>query len=195
MKKLFPILTLLLLNGCFSENYNKPLTGDYYYVYSEDRLRASVMEKCDGGYGGNIEQGVYYVEWNDDFIIAKQHPSSRTLVFIQSNIKEQKDSIHCYNKPLFPYPDNSEQVVDSLVKIAKVEQNDQHTSDTPVKIITLYYIIDLKNKVKKTNYYGDTILVDETYIAYNVMALEMLRNKLKVPKSLPNSIYVEEFDK
>jgi len=192
--KVFLLLVIMtiFLTSCDTHEH---LTGNYYLGYADSEEQTSVRQKCYSGYTGNIGGGIFYVEWNDDFIIAKQHPTLSDIDFILGNIRRNKDTLNSFNQSSLIFQNNSEQVIDSLTKLVIRNTKIKSVFDyTLIKSITFYYLIDLKNKIKVKNRNNNDIIVDVTYFCYNLNGLIKLKCKLNVPAILPNYKYLYRLD-
>lgn len=82
IKNCFVILfASLLLTSCFfgDNPYDtKKLTKDFWLVWFENKTQKSIICSVDGNIGNAvIEETVFAVGFNNDFIIAKQHPAAK----------------------------------------------------------------------------------------------------------------------
>lgn len=82
----------LILNSCggFGFLYQKHLTDDIWLIAVDEIEQMSVtLKDSDNGYSGIIEETVFAVGYNNDYLIAKQHPRK----FPEP---QQKDSTNYY---------------------------------------------------------------------------------------------------
>jgi len=82
---LFAVVTSLLsgVHGCiWTEGLwyeDDDLPGEYAVWAVDERSNAAIVEKKGGGLAGSVVPSmVFAYGWNDDFIIAKQHPRHAT---------------------------------------------------------------------------------------------------------------------
>ncbi len=78
-KSIFTFLLIIsILNSCQYGLHSKKIEGNYYLTYVDDEFDTSVSYMFDdGSCVGVVNDGVYAVGFNSDFIIVKAHPFYR----------------------------------------------------------------------------------------------------------------------
>ena len=153
-----------ILTGCFhfDTNTNDNIIGNYYVLAiddSEEFLTYST-EKGGGGFSTLVDGSVYEVLWNDNYILAKQHPEDSVSVIAYNHIRGKiwSDTIKTMK---LSGNINSKQYLDTLLNpelnkavdiIAKVNFNKRimtgdltFIKDVKQTDISFYYLIDIKN--------------------------------------------------
>jgi hypothetical protein len=81
MKKYIILAFILCLFSCslgFAENQH--LFGNYYLTATDVEEQMSLSyQVSDSGYAGIIEETVFAVGYNKEYIIAKQHPANKEI--------------------------------------------------------------------------------------------------------------------
>ena len=172
-----------LFVSCLDEKINSTLiTKDYYLKWVYEKSNQTLLKSKDDGKSGRIEIGetVFAVGFNDNFIIAKQHPNKEEE--ISERLFGKSDEIEGYllenpNDTVYLAKDDS---------IHKKNGKWYHLSNgwnpadslKPYKKITNYYIIDLKTEKK--------------YSLLNKKEFEQKRIELGIPKNLEFTIIENE---
>ena len=156
MKQLFFIgLFGLLLTGCYfgdNPSREKKLTKDFWLAWWDNKVNQEITLSNKDAFNGTgvIDKTVYAVGYDDNFIIAKQHPDKQDEIkkslFGKRNYKEHfeisnlADTIYL-NKGDTIYHENNKWYHTN---------NDWTVPDSlkPYKRITYFHIIDIRNYVK-----------------------------------------------
>ena len=183
------VITLIIIanlfTSCLDEKINSRLIAkDYYLNWVYEKSDQTLLKSNDDGKSGSIEiaETVFAVGYNENFIIAKQHPNKEDEIskrlFSKSDENEgyllenpndtvylaKDDSIHEKNGKWY-HLSNGWNPADSL---------------KPYKKITNYYIIDLKTEKK--------------YSLLNKTEFEEKRIELGIPKNLKFTIIEKELE-
>ena len=90
-------LLLSQLTGCWQTAvYDEKLTGPYHLSAIDDYGQMSVcyvLEKEDSCIG-RVDETVFSVGWNEQFIVAKQHPSGDRSVTYYFILEMKKDGVY-----------------------------------------------------------------------------------------------------
>mgnify|MGYP006906385556 CR=1 FL=1 len=161
MKKItFTLLTCLtILTGCFGfdTNTDDNIIGNYYAVAIDDSEESLSYNTNIGGGGFSrilVGSAVYEVQWNDNFILTKQHPEEKieSLIYSKIRFKIWRDITH----PM-KLKDHTELYFDTLLNnkvdsIAKGEFQRRMSNGelsfiktTKREDLSLYYLIDIQN--------------------------------------------------
>lgn len=143
------IIIPTLLTSCFWGSYkNEQIVGPYFLSApdSPDQMSIVYTEKEDYSGGGVvIDRTIYEIEWNKDFIVAKQHPSNIKRTITEIYVGHKFDSLKKTGQVT-----NIHLIADSLGKrkYALEEQSGRFeiTKDKNKNDVTLYYLIDVKTK-------------------------------------------------
>lgn len=158
MKKLILIgLSALLLTGCFygnEANSNHKLTKDFWLNWWGDSTDQNILlsEDSDGHSGiGVIEQTVFAVGYNDNFIIAKQHPDKEEEVSKRLfGDQNSKGDIEITNLADTVFLSKADRIYQDNGKWYHVS-NLWNPPDSlkPYKKITYFHIVDIRNYKRK----------------------------------------------
>jgi len=188
MRKIFQAICIIiptLLTSCFWRSYkNEQIVGPYFLAApdSPDQMCIVYTEKEDYSGGGVIiDRIVYEVEWNKDFIVAKQHPTNIKRTITEIYVGHKFDSLKKIGLDI-----NIHSIADSLgkKKYALEEQGGRFeiTKDQNKNVVTLYYLIDVKTK----QYWPTLFLSQEE--------LESAKKTLLVGQ-LDNRLYFDALDR
>jgi len=135
---------LSLLAGCMDwESYH--VTGKYYLTAVDQGKNMSISYPTDSAgnlYATVVLPTVFEVEWNNNFIVAKQHPQS-TFEAVQQVLYQQLiDSLKNRGSTR-----NMSWKADSLSKRrADIIVNSREFRKTKKEGVTLYYVIDVRKE-------------------------------------------------
>lgn len=74
MKSLLRILIIFLIPSCHFGDFSEPLTANYELDAIDVKRDMSIYVSIDESWVGVVDATVFAVGYNEDFIIAKQHP-------------------------------------------------------------------------------------------------------------------------
>ena len=187
MKKLILIgLTSLLITGCFwgdEATSNTKLTKDFWLNWWADNTDQHILLSFDDtGNGGTpiIKQTVFAVGYNNNFIIAKQHPNKEEEIserlFSDQN---SKGDFEIKNLGDTVYLSKDDRIYYDSGKLYH-RSNGWNPPDSlkPYRKITFYHIIDIRNYDRKNH---------DKYIVYTFKSEKEFikkRHKLRVPEKL-----------
>ena len=131
MKKLllFGLMTFLL-SCSLGMDIERNIVGNYYLTAPDDDEQLGLTYRYPGdenGYGGIIEQTVFAVGFNKQFIIAKQHPPNKEIT----------------NYFILPYNLNKEPKNEDLIGPLTLKEFEQKKKE--LKIENLDFTIVYKN--------------------------------------------------
>ena len=158
MKKLILIgLSALLLTGCFwgdEPTSNRKLTKDFWLNWWSDSTDQHILlSTTDDGNGGSfvIKQTVFAVGFNDNFIIAKQHPDKEEEVS-ESLFRDQnsKGDFEIKNLADTLYLSKDDRIYQDSGKWYHIS-NGWNPPDSlkPYKKITYFHIVDIRHYNRK----------------------------------------------
>ncbi|MBI3503003.1 MAG: hypothetical protein HY063_14530 [Bacteroidetes bacterium] len=171
MKKiflLFFLIFILFLTGCF-DTVEETHIYDQYIILAIDVSdnMCIVFKNEDYSNSTVIAPTVFDVEWNNDYILAKQHPASFKNAIISDFYPKIFDSLRKNN-----WEDDIYWRADSLATI-KYKKNFKlglynDFIDKSKNEITLYYLIDTRFNDKKGKLYLTLSELDKDLIKLNV---------------------------
>ena len=153
MKKLLIIsLTTLILTGClFDEQIEtKHLTKDFNLAWgAEKRYQALYLNSDHNEYGGFtiIPETVYAIGFDEEFIIAKQHPNLQEGIGNRLFGNHEKGGDYLLTNPADTiYLSREDSIYEKNGKWYHISNGWDPPSDLfPYKDSTYYYIIDIRN--------------------------------------------------
>jgi hypothetical protein len=178
------ILISILLTGCiFDTIENKHLIGSYFLVAVDTPQSMAIVyneEKDNSGGAEVILPTIFEVEWNNKFIVAKQHPENTEETISDTYRKQIFDSLKKSNTQ------NMYILSDSLVK-KKYSANKETGKfggfiSKSQNEITFYFLIDTRTKTQYATLY------------FTESELDSAKNKLNVGQ-LDNKKYFDYLDK
>lgn len=195
-RSLLITLIILTLTGClFDEQIEtKHLTKDFNLAWwAETRYQALYLNSDHNEYGGStiIPETVYAIGFDDEFIIAKQHPNKEEEIQERLFIREAENDDYMLK--------SAEDTIWLSSKDSIYEKNGKwyHISNGwnpprnlfPYKDSTYYYIIDIRN-------YGNIRDWDRNsvYKLDNQRDFENKRNELGVSANLDYTIVSKELE-
>ena len=100
-----------MLSGCgLGFSHNEHLIGPYRLIAVDTSEQMTVVyDLGDGGFVGRIPQTVFSVGWNDNYIVAKQHPNNNRSFTNYYFLEIAKDSAHAGPKESVTGPLTQEQ--------------------------------------------------------------------------------------
>ncbi|QHT71246.1 DUF3997 domain-containing protein [Rhodocytophaga rosea] len=100
--KVLSLFLLILLTSCFGSYKNEKIIGPYSIIALDIPTDMCIIHNEKEDYSGGsvvVSNTVFEVEWNNNFIVAKQHPNSYVLKSLLKNQpKELIDSYLTKNK-------------------------------------------------------------------------------------------------
>lgn len=169
-------LVSLTLTGCIFDTVEDEQIAGPYFVLAVDlpeNMCIVYNEKEDHSGGGHVvSPTVYEIEWNDNFIVAKQHPKNDIEELVLNDYREHAfDSLKKSGQM-----EHIHSISDSLSKV-KFEVNKQaglfdKLKEKNKKDITLYYLIDTREKSPYSTLFLSKQELDSELIKLNVGRLD-----------------------
>ena len=177
-------VSLVFMSLDYNDSYDKILVGNYKLHWSFEEREMMLLYKEKEAYGSDIvvDETVFYVEWNNNFIIAKQHPNKQ---------EEIEKRLFKYSKEYNAYLlDNPSDTI-YLSKDDSIYKKDGkwlHISNGwngvdslyPYKGETFYHLIDIRNKEYKLYTFDSEQELDSARIVFNIPP--KLKNKLRLKR-------------
>ena len=189
--KLKKTLVILLIGISFSSCLDDPITArkvtkDYYLNWVYDNSDQILLRSSDEGKSGSIEisETVFAVGFNDNFIIAKQHPNLEEEISKRLFGNHEKGGDYLLTNPADTiYLSKEDGIYEKNGKWYHIT-NGWNPPDSlkPYKKITFYHIIDIRKKKAKK------------YKFDNESEFWAKRQNLGIPKNLNFSIIAKDLE-
>ncbi len=173
----YAIFLLFLISvsvtSCFDTIKNEQIVGPYFLIAIDSKEDMCIIYNESENYSGGaavVNSTVFEINFNNNYIIAMQHPIEGVKETILHNYREQ---IFYNSKIEF----NSAKVnTDSLARIKYDEDKLDGKLDNfygkENKEITLYYLIDVKSKLPNSTLYLTKQELDSALLKLNVGVLD-----------------------
>ncbi|MBV6486049.1 MAG: hypothetical protein KFKLKKLM_02681 [Flavobacteriales bacterium] len=172
-----PIFILLMtcMTSCFDTIESEQLVGPYFVLAIDlpENMCIVYNEKEDHSGGGHVvSPTVYEIEWNDNFIVAKQHPKDDIESIVLNDYREHAfDSLKKSGQM-----EHIHSISDSLSKV-KFAVNKQAGLYEKLKgktkrDITIFYLIDTRERSPYSTLFLSKHELDSALIELNVGRLD-----------------------
>jgi hypothetical protein len=193
-------ISISLFISCRDEHEEvnfKKITKDYYLAWingesDQSIVRSPEEEKNVNGAISVIDATVFAIGFNNDFLIAKQHPDKETEIFLRIFKYDENEGSYLLENPNDSlYLSDEDSVYQKNKKWYHISNGwSPNDSLKPYKKITYYHIIDLRNyEVEKNK--PDEI---KKYTFDNEKDFIIQRKKIGVPNNLRFSIIDKELE-
>jgi hypothetical protein len=153
LKLIFKLLMFsVLTTSCLDDETNTTLvTNDYYLNWTYEKSNQFLMKSTDEGKSGSIviPETVFAVGYNEDFIIAKQHPNKEKEISDRLFGEHDENGFILENPSDTIYLGKEDSIFAKGGKFYHISNGWNPPANLkPFKDETNYYIIDLKTKEK-----------------------------------------------
>jgi hypothetical protein len=169
------ILLMTCLTSCFDTIESEQLVGPYFVLAIDlpENMCIVYNEKEDHSGGGHVvSPTVYEIEWNDSFIVSKQHPKDDIEELVLNDYR-----LHAFDS--LKKSGQTEQIhsiSDSLSKVQFAKHKQAGLFDKfkgkNKKDITLYYLIDTRERSPYSTLFLSKQELDTALVKLNVGQLD-----------------------